>query len=564
MNHKRFPFIFWVACGLFISGAARANVLHVPADYPTIQAAINAASTADTVLVSPGTYFENLDFRGKAITVRSIAGPEVTIVDGHHAGAVVNFSSGEGPDSVIEGFTLQHGYSSWGSGISLFVTSPTITGNIIQYNDEDIGYWGAGIGGWSSSPIIEQNLFRYNTGDSQYLTGVIAFVNFSSPLVANNIFVNNYCRAINMTLPTGNSPVVINNTIVGNPVGIHVDARVNTSGQFYFNNILFGNSVGLEVVFGSPQNYPTWINNLVSGGANYQGIPDQTGLNGNISADPLFADPANADFHLLAGSPCIDAGFNGAPLLPVTDFDGGPRIIPGQMNGPAIVDMGAYEFNPTNSVVSFPTITCPDAQTVECGTPATVTVMVSDADGDGLTVVWTVDGLAVQTNMVPAGTPPTATNVSFTAELPLGTNLVEITATDSLTNAASCSTIVTVVDTTPPVLDSTSTSLNTLWPPNHNMVPVAINAVVVDNCGPTTWKIISVQSSEPVNGKGDGNTAPDWQITGDHTVLLRAERAGTGSGRVYTITIQAQDAAGNVSALKTVTVKVPKSQGKSK
>jgi serine protease len=557
MNHKRFPFIFWVACGLFISGAARANVLHVPADYPTIQAAINAASTADTVLVSPGTYFENLDFRGKAITVRSIAGPEVTIVDGHHAGAVVNFSSGEGPDSVIEGFTLQHGYSSWGSGISLFVTSPTITGNIIQYNDEDIGYWGAGIGGWSSSPIIEQNLFRYNTGDSQYLTGVISFVNGSSPLIANNILVSNYCRAITLILPSDTAPVVINNTIVGNPVGI--DASIFGVGIFD-NNILFDNDIGVAAGGGI-----VWENNLVFGGqSTYQGIADQTGINGNISADPLFADPSSADFHLLAGSPCIDAGFNGAPFLPATDFDGGPRIIPGQMNGPAIVDMGAYEFNPTNSVVSFPTITCPDAQTVECGTPATVTVTVGDADGDGLTVVWTVDGVAVQTNMVPAGTPPTMANVSFTAELPLGTNLVEITAIDSLTNAASCSTIVTVVDTTPPVLDSTSTSLNTLWPPNHNMVPVAINAVVVDNCGPTTWKIISVQSSEPVNGKGDGNTAPDWQITGDHTVLLRAERAGTGSGRVYTITIQAQDAAGNVSALKTVTVKVPKSQGKSK
>jgi hypothetical protein len=71
--------------------------------------------------------------------------------------------------------------------------------------------------------------------------------------------------------------------------------------------------------------------------------------------------------------------------------------------------------------------------------------------------------------------------------------------------------------------------------------------------------ITSVQSNEPVNGLGDGDTAPDWQITGNHTVSLRAERSGKGSGRIYTITIQATDAAGNMSTPQTVTVKVPHS-----
>ena len=79
-----------------------------------------------------------------------------------------------------------------------------------------------------------------------------------------------------------------------------------------------------------------------------------------------------------------------------------------------------------------------------------------------------------------------------------------------------------------------------------------------------TWHITQVTSNEPVNGKGDGNTAPDWQILGNHTVALRAERSGNGSGRIYTITIQASDANGNLSDPKTVTVTVPKSQGKKK
>jgi hypothetical protein len=63
---------------------------------------------------------------------------------------------------------------------------------------------------------------------------------------------------------------------------------------------------------------------------------------------------------------------------------------------------------------------------------------------------------------------------------------------------------------------------------------------------------------------GDGNTSVDWRITGDHTVLLRAERSGNGGGRIYFITVRASDASGNRSQTKTVTVTVPKSQGKAK
>ena len=71
--------------------AAAGKTIHVPADQPTIQAAINAASNGDTVLVSPGTYFENINFIGKAITVKSASGPAVTIIDGSNSGPVATF-----------------------------------------------------------------------------------------------------------------------------------------------------------------------------------------------------------------------------------------------------------------------------------------------------------------------------------------------------------------------------------------------------------------------------------------------------------------------------------------
>ena len=98
-----------------------------------------------------------------------------------------------------------------------------------------------------------------------------------------------------------------------------------------------------------------------------------------------------------------------------------------------------------------------------------------------------------------------------------------------------------------------------LWPPNHKMVAVSVDYGTSDNCGEIACAL-SVSSNEPVNGTGDGDTSPDWQIVDAHHVLLRAERAGGGNGRIYTILITCMDTSGNPTA-RTVTVKVPKSQG---
>ncbi len=209
-----------------------------------------------------------------------------------------------------------------------------------------------------------------------------------------------------------------------------------------------------------------------------------------------------------------------------------------------------------------PELTCPDATTVECSVPGTYTATVSDADGEPVQVVWKLNGTAVQTNQIAAGGPPTAAVVTFTAALPLGTNTLELTATDSSTNSTTCTSTVTVVDTIPPVIVSASANTTLLWPPNHRMVTVPVQAIVTDACGATTWEVTSVTSSETVNARGTGNTAPDWRITAPHTVQLRAERAGGNkAGRLYTITIRAKDAAGNLSAPAAVQVHVPHSRG---
>src|SRR5262249_3424302 len=117
---------------------APTTIFRVPSDRPTIQSAIDDTTNGDTVLVAPGTYSEHIDFKGKAITVTSESGPQVTIIDAGNADSVIFFISGEGRDSVLNGFTVQNGRRiqgfAEGGGIRIQGSSPTITNNKITNN----------------------------------------------------------------------------------------------------------------------------------------------------------------------------------------------------------------------------------------------------------------------------------------------------------------------------------------------------------------------------------------------------------------------------------------------
>jgi subtilisin-like proprotein convertase family protein len=135
---------------------------------------------------------------------------------------------------------------------------------------------------------------------------------------------------------------------------------------------------------------------------------------------------------------------------------------------------------------------------------------------------------------------------------PIGTTTV--TGFSSAT-AATCSFVVQVNDVQPPTITGLTASPSILIDNNHKMVDVTVSYTSTDNSGASATCSLSVTSTEPINGSGDGNTDPDWEVVDAHTVRLRAERAGNGTDRVYTITVTCVDAAGNsTSASTTVTV----------
>lgn len=145
-----------------------------------------------------------------------------------------------------------------------------------------------------------------------------------------------------------------------------------------------------------------------------------------------------------------------------------------------------------------------------------------------------------------------------------GTYVLTYNATDKFGNdALQVTRTVHVLDSKPPDIESVAVNSDTLWPPNHKMVPITVTVVAADNVDGTniTTEILSVVSSEPDDGRGDGKTGPDIElIDGTMTVNLRAERSGNNVGRVYTITVQCTDLAGN-SSTADVLVTVPHDQG---
>jgi hypothetical protein len=299
--------------------------------------------------------------------------------------------------------------------------------------------------------------------------------------------------------------------------------------------------------YGDAVNLPPTVNagtNIVSE-CNAAGGSNVT-LNGTGSTDPegdaLTYSWACPSIPLLGANTATPAGFFPLNSTTTCRLDAGDLAACPKLG--STVQVQVRDTTP-------PIIKCPAPTTVECsaagGTPANSLALGPFFNGVSATDVCT-PSLTISNNA------PGFFNNGVTTPVTFSTR-------DSSNNAASCVSTVRVVDTTPPTINSVTASPNVLWPPDHNLVPIAVGVSVTDVCDPSaSCHIVSVSSNEPINGIGDGNTSPDWVITGPLSVQLRAERAGDGTGRVYTITVECADASGN-TAKKTVTVSVPHDQG---
>jgi hypothetical protein len=190
-----------------------------------------------------------------------------------------------------------------------------------------------------------------------------------------------------------------------------------------------------------------------------------------------------------------------------------------------------------------PVVTVPADVVLEAASPqGAVAVFAATANDQ-------VDGALTPTCSVPSG--------SWFA---LGPTEVTCTATDAADNTGTERFHVTVSDTTAPAISSLVPSQAVLWPPNHMMRELSMKVAVADIAdGSPKCEVAEISSNEPVDGTGDGDTGPDWAISVGLNFWLRAERSGSGAGRVYTITVRCRDASNNSSTAKAA-VRVPHNQ----
>ena len=337
------------------------NDIRVPADYPTIQEAIDYSWPGGRVLVADGTYTgsknKNIDFGGKVLTLQGENGPEDCIIDCEGSGKGFNFHNQETADTIVQGFTITNANNEYGT-IYCYQSGPMIIDCIITGNNSDQH---GGINCVNqSNPIIDNCVISDNGG---VLSDAVNCEKGSNPVIINCVIVDNFgsiairCKHVSNAVITnciiarntnsgaeggtilcGNSssPTITNCTITDNTaIGAGGVLRsIGNSSPVITNSILW-------------QNNPGEISLEAGGGASVSYSNIQGGFvgTGNVDTDPRFINAAIGDYHLRWTPLCVDGGLNEAvESLATMDIEGNPRALDGNADGTATVDMGAYEY----------------------------------------------------------------------------------------------------------------------------------------------------------------------------------------------------------------------------
>lgn len=285
---------------LFLSSKdVKAATLSVPSQYSNISSAIKKALPGDTVLVSAGTYNERL-WISKNIEIRSVSGPENTVINAQDSGSVVVFyqTSFDGIRSAkISGFTIRDGYSNdgQGGGVTFAYSDAVVENNHIISNNAKVDGGGILVS-LNSSGVIRNNFIDSNSA-TRFGAGIMV-VNNSNPLVYNNHISNNNASGPTYTnggagggamyVDGNSSPQIIKNTITTNHAdhaGGAISLRVGCSSvieenTITNNNAAYGGGIHIETEGGSP----TIKNNIISNNqANASSSFSGSGFGGGVS-----------------------------------------------------------------------------------------------------------------------------------------------------------------------------------------------------------------------------------------------------------------------------------------
>ena len=300
-----------IAPALSIDGDARAAILHVPGDYPTIQEAIYAASAGDQVVVGPGTYHERL-LVARSIHLLGEFGYEGTVIDADGQDAAVRFESTLADGAILEGFTIQNGAGGGvdAGGVCAIDCSPIVRGNLIRFNWETglsargegtplfennlVIENGQGIMHWQSEATIRGNTIARNAGSG------IELANRTPAEISGNLIYANEGSGIEGAIPDGVPTCRIEgNTLIGNENGIEVSYFADSI--VFRRNIVATNRGRGVLCWGRGRSCPVLSCNDVWGNpVNYEGADPGSD---DISQDPLFCDAPREDFAIAAGYP---------------------------------------------------------------------------------------------------------------------------------------------------------------------------------------------------------------------------------------------------------------------